>query len=195
MIEHSPHGNISADARHLWNSNRPLAVTILVGLGVVIWYLYQKSQGGGIAAPINATLSASGLPASIQNTYITDNKTITAGSPEPIAPVVGAPFTGYNWGYQQGIGTSNGPVSGPTATGQPIIGNPIPQPGRITPIIPYNSLPVGTRYSTVQDLQAQPNLTWMGVTYKKVPGSNGLLWGQPVYGGPQVLLYGPPSAY
>lgn len=181
MIDHSPHESLKGEALHLWNSNRPLAVTILVGFVVLAWYLYKKGQGG-LTMPDG---SASGVPTAVSNTYVTANKTINVASPSPVVPVPTNPV----------VPGTQGPVSGPTATGQPIIGNPIAQPGRITPIIPYNSLPPGTRYSTAADLKAQPTLTWMGVTYKKIPGSHGFLWGQPVTGGQQVLLYGPPSAY
>src|SRR5579859_2241831 len=188
MIDHSPHAGLKGEVSHLWATNRPLAVTILVGLAVVAWYLYQKSQGaGGVSAPAQ---SATGVPSTITNTYVTENKTIVPAAPAPIGPIPPAPAPNPVPSPGQPA-----PAPGPVGGGNPPVGNPIPTPGRITPIIPYNQLPPGTRYSTAQDLQAQPTLTWMGTTYKKIPGSNGLLWGQPVYGGAQVLLYGPPSAY
>lgn len=185
MIDHSPHAGLKGEVSHLWATNRPLAVTILVGIAVLAYYLYKKSQGtGGLAAPLAST---TGTAPVWSNTYVTENNTLVPGAPSPLAPIPPAPQT-----QPPVVG---GSPSNPVATGTPVIGNPITQPGRITPIIPYNSLPGGTRYSNAADLQSQPNLTWMGVTYKKIPGSNGLLWGQPVSGGPQVLLYGPPSSY
>ena len=166
MIDHSPHEGIKGEVQHLWNSNRPLAVTILVGFVVLAYFLYKKGQSASLPAPDG---SASGVPTAVSNTYVTANKTINVASPSPVAPTPGQPVV-----------QSQNPITGSS---------------RLTPIIPYGQLPAGTRYSTAADLKAQPTLKWMGTTYTKVPGTNGLLWGNPVGGGQQVLLYGPPSAY
>ncbi len=177
MIEHSPHAGIKSEVMHLWNHNRPLAVTILVGFGILAYYLYKQGTGG-ITAPANTTTGASGVPASWSNTYVTNNKTVNVSSPSPVTP-----------------GPTPTPTPGQPPPG-PVPGNPIPQPGRITPIIPYNTF-------TTHQFPTQPGnpyanvstYAWQGTTYKVMPGSNGLVWGQPVNGGAQVLLYGPASAY
>ncbi len=85
MIDHSPHAGIKEDIAHLWNTNRPLFVTAVVGLLLLAWYLYKRQQGG-IPAPTDATTGSSGVPSSISNTYITENKTIVPSAPSPITP-------------------------------------------------------------------------------------------------------------
>lgn len=180
MIDHSPHQGIKGEVEHLWRSNKPLAITILVGLAVLGYVIYKRQQGSVTTA--GSSTSAQGTPGMFYQTYITNTKNVTQAAPSPVTPgPVPTP------GQTAPLPLQPGPPTSPNPTGSGT--------NRITPIIPYNALPPGTRYSTAADLQAQPNLVWMGTTYKKMPGSNGLLWGQPVNGGPQVLLYGPPSAY
>ncbi len=81
----------------------------------------------------------------------------------------------------------SGPVGTVIATGQPVVGNPVPVPGRITPIVPYNEF--NGQFPKVG------SYTWMGIAYNVQPDTHGFVWGSPVRGGQQVLLYGPASSY
>ena len=73
---------------------------------------------------------------------------------------------------------------------------PQPQPSSGNPIIPFSFFPTG-QFPTIpgNPYANVPVFSYGGTTYHVQPGPNGKVYGTPVQGGQQVLLYGPQSEY
>lgn len=172
--------------KQLWQTlkaNKPLFITVLVGLAVLVYIIWKNSQANQPPAAPTAT----GVPGLFE--HHPQHGTI----PSPVAPLppilVQPPVLG-------------GPAPGPPVV--PIPGQPVPGPGPgdpRKPLIPYGQLPGGTQYVLGN------HLSWQGQIWTIGPGSNGILWGvpgnvsiaqwqsTPIAVGQKQVLYGPPSAY
>lgn len=172
---------ITDTVRYIWENNRPLAYALLAGAGGLALYLVHRAQTQTIPpAPAAAPAAPDTANQPVYQpmpTYAYYTPMAAPAQPAPAAPIQPV---------QPTPGTTPPTMPPPVPPSVPVSGNPI---------IPYGQLPAGTRYSTAADLKAQPTLVWGGITYTKQPGPSGKLYGTPINGGAQVLLYGPPSAY
>lgn len=170
----------------------PEKVVIIGGsvavLGIAL-YLHNRSQAQQPAT--GATPATASAPqGSQQSGWATVPQGSTPILPNGYQPIYDPNGNLVGYGPTPPGGGSPSPAPSPQPGGPPI-GPPIPPPGPSGPLIPlgqyngpnYSNLKPGTQYN------------YQGTSYFLQPGSNGLLWGTPVKGGSQVLLYGPPSAY
>lgn len=188
-------------------------IALGVGLAVVIFlFIRARQQASANAAVAGASTAGAGTGTMSDMSAGTSS----SGSNSPFPMVNGLPVlpTGTNPIYDPNgnlIGYQNQPTPTPTNNpptqggGNPPT-NPIPQ-GTNGPLIPFGSYN-GPSYS---NLKWGTTYNYNGTTYQLGTGSNGNLWGVPVYGGTiysqsqfnaipiapgqKQLLYGPQSAY
>jgi hypothetical protein len=167
----------------MWGKVAALGAVVLVAY---LGYRNYQSKQGAQAAVSSASPAASTSPFPSVNGL-------------PILPSTTNPVYDPNGnlvGYQNAPTPSPVPTTpAPTPAPVPPVSPPSnPPPGTSPgPLIPFGQLPASGAYSNAAEVKQ--NFTYNGVTYKKIPGPGGKLYGQNVNGGPQVLLYGPQHLY
>lgn len=158
--------SLTETARYIWENNRPLAITMLVGAGGLALYAVHRAQGqaGQIVQPPAApTLDTSGQSKPGQTIIVQPAPVNILPTPGTTPPTMSQPVT-----------TPSGPpVTPPVPTPTPVQ----PPASSANPLIPYGQWPRGVPWQWGQ------KVTVNATTYTIGPGSNGIIWGVPNFTG------------
>lgn len=169
--------------------NPALGVAGVVILIALLVYLRNRVAAASTNTPGATTTITPGYAPATGSYSFTENIQQTPAPTMPALPMLPAPVL-------PGAPTPTPIIPIPTMPIPTIPRGTIPTPSAANPLIPFSffrthqfpTIPGNSRVNV-------PTYVYKGTAYRVQPGANGRVYGTPVSGGGQVLLYAPASSY